>query len=52
MAEIVGRQFRGKKIPYNRNKTLAGSIAMASAGFLASAGYASASFSLHIVLSC
>lgn len=38
MADIVGRRFGSKKIPYNRNKSLAGSIAMASAGFLASIG--------------
>ncbi|KAI9109173.1 hypothetical protein K1719_019796 [Acacia pycnantha] len=39
MADIVGRRFGSKKIPYNRNKSFAGSIAMASAGFLASIGY-------------
>nr|AFK48670.1 unknown [Lotus japonicus] len=39
MADIVGRRFGGKKIPYNRNKSYAGSVAMASAGFLASVGY-------------
>ncbi|GMN23648.1 hypothetical protein TIFTF001_000193 [Ficus carica] len=38
-ADIVGRQFGNRKIPYNQNKSIAGSIAMASAGFLASVGY-------------
>ncbi|KAF7816141.1 putative phytol kinase 3, chloroplastic [Senna tora] len=38
MADIVGRRLGRKKIPYNRNKSFAGSIAMASAGFLASIG--------------
>lgn len=36
MADIVGRRFGGVKIPYNKNKSYAGSIAMASAGFLTS----------------
>lgn len=39
MADVVGRRFGGKKLPYNKNKSYAGSIAMASAGFLASVGY-------------
>ncbi|XP_027931003.1 probable phytol kinase 3, chloroplastic isoform X2 [Vigna unguiculata] len=39
MADIVGRRFGGEKIPYNKNKSFAGSIAMASAGFLASIAY-------------
>ncbi|XP_019449472.1 PREDICTED: probable phytol kinase 3, chloroplastic [Lupinus angustifolius] len=39
MADIVGRRFGGKKIPYNKNKSYAGSIAMASAGFIVSIGY-------------
>lgn len=39
MADIVGRRFGGEKIPYNKDKSYAGSIAMASAGFLASIGY-------------
>ncbi|XP_027336336.1 probable phytol kinase 3, chloroplastic [Abrus precatorius] len=39
IADIVGRRFGGKKIPYNQNKSYAGSIAMALAGFLASVGY-------------
>ncbi|KAL4610100.1 hypothetical protein ACB092_08G027900 [Castanea dentata] len=38
-ADIIGRRFGSHKIPYNRNKSLIGSIAMASAGFLASIGY-------------
>ncbi|KAK7305438.1 hypothetical protein VNO77_43344 [Canavalia gladiata] len=39
IADIVGRRFGGKKIPYNKNKSYAGSIAMAFAGFLTSIGY-------------
>ncbi|KEH34361.1 hypothetical protein MtrunA17_Chr3g0105721 [Medicago truncatula] len=39
MADIVGRRFGSEKLPYNKNKSYAGSIAMASAGFLASIGY-------------
>ncbi|WJX37223.1 farnesol kinase [Trifolium repens] len=39
IADVVGRRFGGKKLPYNKNKSYAGSIAMASAGFLASVGY-------------
>ncbi|KAF8397238.1 hypothetical protein HHK36_016148 [Tetracentron sinense] len=39
VAEIVGRRFGRQKIPYNRNKSFAGSIAMAVAGFTASVGY-------------
>ncbi|TKY47184.1 phytol kinase 3 [Spatholobus suberectus] len=39
MADIVGRRFGGEKIPYNKNKSYAGSIAMATAGFLASIAY-------------
>ncbi|XP_042014696.1 probable phytol kinase 3, chloroplastic isoform X2 [Salvia splendens] len=38
MADIVGRRFGGQKLPYNKNKSINGSIAMASAGFLASLG--------------
>ncbi|RYR79564.1 hypothetical protein Ahy_A01g004367 isoform A [Arachis hypogaea] len=41
LADIVGRRFGDKKIPYNRNKSYAGSIAMAAAGFLTSVGYMS-----------
>ncbi|XP_015874571.3 probable phytol kinase 3, chloroplastic [Ziziphus jujuba] len=39
VADIIGRRFGRQKIPYNKNKSLAGSFAMASAGFLASIGY-------------
>ncbi|KAG4935207.1 hypothetical protein GLYMA_18G059900v4 [Glycine max] len=39
MADIVGRRLGGEKIPYNKNKSFAGSIAMATAGFLTSIGY-------------
>ncbi|MBA0817289.1 hypothetical protein Gohar_001868 [Gossypium harknessii] len=38
-ADIVGRQFGGQKLPYNKNKSIAGSVAMAIAGFLTSVGY-------------
>lgn len=38
-ADIVGRRFGSQKISYNKNKSVAGSVAMASAGFLASIGY-------------
>lgn len=37
-ADIIGRRFGKKKIPYNNDKSFAGSIAMASAGFIASIG--------------
>ncbi|CAI0549001.1 unnamed protein product [Linum tenue] len=36
MADIVGRRFGKQKLPYNRNKSVAGSIAMALSGFVAS----------------
>ncbi|KAL3630835.1 hypothetical protein CASFOL_023819 [Castilleja foliolosa] len=39
MADIVGRRFGGRKLPYNKNKSFAGSISMAIAGFLASILY-------------
>lgn len=39
MADIVGRRFGKKKIPYNKDKSFAGSIAMAAAGFIVSVGY-------------
>ncbi|KAM7496420.1 hypothetical protein LguiA_020834 [Lonicera macranthoides] len=39
VADIVGRRFGSQKIPYNKNKTIAGSAAMAIAGFAASIGY-------------
>ncbi|CAA2954038.1 probable phytol kinase 3, chloroplastic [Olea europaea subsp. europaea] len=38
IADIVGRRFGKHKLPYNRNKSIVGSIAMATAGFLASIG--------------
>ncbi|PIA32423.1 hypothetical protein AQUCO_04500194v1 [Aquilegia coerulea] len=34
-----GRRFGSHKLPYNRNKSVEGSIAMAAAGFVASIGY-------------
>ncbi|KAL7584387.1 probable phytol kinase 3, chloroplastic [Lactuca sativa] len=39
MADIVGRRFGKKKIPYNKDKSFAGSIAMAASGFIVSLGY-------------
>ncbi|KAK1437073.1 hypothetical protein QVD17_02858 [Tagetes erecta] len=39
VADIIGRRFGKKKIPYNRDKSFAGSIAMVTAGFIASVGY-------------
>ncbi|KAJ8550790.1 hypothetical protein K7X08_000160 [Anisodus acutangulus] len=39
IADIVGRRFGKQKLPYNKNKSFAGSVAMATAGFLASIGY-------------
>ncbi|KAL0377284.1 UNVERIFIED_CONTAM: putative phytol kinase, chloroplastic [Sesamum radiatum] len=39
MADIVGRRFGSQKLPYNKNKSVVGSITMACAGFLASVGY-------------
>ncbi|XP_020537441.1 probable phytol kinase 3, chloroplastic isoform X2 [Jatropha curcas] len=39
MADIVGRRFGNHKLPYNTNKSIAGSVAMALAGFLASITY-------------
>ncbi|CAN1856154.1 Probable phytol kinase 3, chloroplastic [Linum perenne] len=39
MADIVGRRYGKQKLRYNKNKSIAGSISMASAGFLASVGY-------------
>jgi farnesol kinase len=38
IADIVGRRLGKRKLPYNPNKSYAGSIAMAMAGFLASIG--------------
>ncbi|CAO2197067.1 unnamed protein product [Urochloa humidicola] len=39
IADVVGRRLGKQKLPYNPNKSYAGSIAMAVAGFLASVGY-------------
>lgn len=39
IADIIGRRFGTHKLPYNVNKSFAGSIAMALAGFLASVAY-------------
>ncbi|KAA8549440.1 hypothetical protein F0562_001087 [Nyssa sinensis] len=39
LADIVGRQLGSRKIPYNKNKSIAGSLAMAIAGFVSSVGY-------------
>ncbi|XP_060202582.1 probable phytol kinase 3, chloroplastic [Lycium barbarum] len=39
IADIVGRRFGKQKLPYNKNKSFAGSLAMATVGFLASIGY-------------
>ncbi|XP_055812834.1 probable phytol kinase 3, chloroplastic [Solanum dulcamara] len=38
-ADIVGRRFGKQKLPYNKNKSFAGTIAMATAGFVASIGF-------------
>ncbi|XVF05776.1 hypothetical protein REPUB_Repub05bG0201500 [Reevesia pubescens] len=38
-ADVVGRRFGRQKLPHNRNKSIAGSVAMATAGFLTSVGY-------------
>ncbi|KAL7586608.1 probable phytol kinase 2, chloroplastic [Lactuca sativa] len=38
-ADIIGRRFGKKKLPYNTDKSYAGTIAMALAGFIASVGY-------------
>ncbi|KAK9037266.1 hypothetical protein V6N11_022185 [Hibiscus sabdariffa] len=38
-ADIVGRRFGGRKLPYNKNKSIAGSVAMAAAGFFTSVGF-------------
>ncbi|GAV66579.1 CTP_transf_1 domain-containing protein [Cephalotus follicularis] len=39
LADVVGRRFGHQKLPYNRNKSIIGSVAMASAGFLSSLGF-------------
>ncbi|KAK9127363.1 hypothetical protein Syun_016160 [Stephania yunnanensis] len=36
VADIVGRKFGTRKLPYNQSKSYAGSIAMVTAGFGAS----------------
>ncbi|KAJ6716347.1 hypothetical protein OIU74_008970 [Salix koriyanagi] len=41
MADIVGRRFGRQKIPYNKDKSVAGSAAMAISGFVASVGLVS-----------
>ncbi|KAB1225731.1 putative phytol kinase 3, chloroplastic [Morella rubra] len=38
-ADIIGRRFGSLKLPYNRNKSVVGSAAMAAASLLASIGY-------------
>ncbi|KAI3515000.1 hypothetical protein L1887_13748 [Cichorium endivia] len=38
-ADIIGRRFGKKKLPYNKDKSFAGTVAMALAGFIASIGY-------------
>ncbi|RLM93253.1 hypothetical protein C2845_PM08G30050 [Panicum miliaceum] len=38
IADVLGRRLGKEKLPYNPNKSYAGSIAMAVAGFLASVG--------------
>lgn len=39
LADIFGRRFGSQKLFYNKNKSVAGSIAMATAGFLVSVGF-------------
>lgn len=39
LADIIGRRFGSQKLPYNSNKSIAGSVAMLIAGFIASVGY-------------
>uniref|UniRef100_A0A7N0VL49 Uncharacterized protein n=1 Tax=Kalanchoe fedtschenkoi TaxID=63787 RepID=A0A7N0VL49_KALFE len=39
LADIIGRRFGDWKLPHNGNKSFAGSITMAVAGFLASVAY-------------
>lgn len=38
IADIAGRRFGSWKLPYNRNKSIVGTTAMATCGFLASLG--------------
>ncbi|KAL1817248.1 hypothetical protein DCAR_0521673 [Daucus carota subsp. sativus] len=39
VADIIGRKFGSQKLPYNSDKSIAGSVAMLIAGFIASVGY-------------
>ncbi|KAL8092223.1 putative phytol kinase 3, chloroplastic isoform X2 [Apium graveolens] len=39
LADIIGRRFGSQKLPYNNNKSIAGSVAMLLGGFIASVGY-------------
>ncbi|XP_031111077.1 farnesol kinase, chloroplastic [Ipomoea triloba] len=39
MADIIGRRIRSPKLPHNKNKSVAGSVAMATFGFLVSIGF-------------
>ncbi|KAK9279684.1 hypothetical protein L1049_013364 [Liquidambar formosana] len=39
LADIIGRRFGHQKLPHNKNKSFAGSITMATAGFIACIGY-------------
>ncbi|XP_038980887.1 probable phytol kinase 2, chloroplastic [Phoenix dactylifera] len=39
VADIVGRRFGSRKLPYNPNKSFAGTFAMLFAGLIASVGY-------------
>ncbi|KAJ4796044.1 Phytol kinase [Rhynchospora pubera] len=39
VADIVGRRFGNRKLPYNPSKSYAGTISMVLAGFIASIGY-------------
>lgn len=38
VADVIGRKFGSQKLPYNSNKSIAGSVAMLTAGFIASVG--------------
>nr|AUZ98394.1 farnesol kinase [Trachyspermum ammi] len=39
LADIIGRRFGSQRLPYNNNKSVAGSVAMLIAGFITSVGY-------------
>ncbi|KAK9154003.1 hypothetical protein Sjap_001483 [Stephania japonica] len=39
VADMVGRKFGTRKLPYNKSKSYAGSIAMAAVGFVASLAF-------------